>query len=201
MKIILVRHGQTDWNLEQRLQGSVDIPLNETGRSQAYELREKIKNINFSICYSSDLFRAAETAQIITGHRDSDAEPICYIRYDKRLRERSFGNFEGRKSSEFDFDFFADKSWDMELNLSDYGFEPIRDVYRRIKDFCDDALEKARIEFGDDAVILIAAHGGVSRVLNYVLLGGGENPDKNSEAWQKTRDFQLHNCGMVEYNI
>ena len=201
MKIFIVRHGQTDWNLEQRLQGSIDIPLNETGRSQARALRDRIKNMKFDICYCSTLFRAAETAQILTGHRDADFQPLCAIRYDARLRERGFGQEEGRTDEEIDLNFFYNVSWDMEINSSKYGVEPILDFYRRAKSFCDNEIPKIRAEFGDDASVLLVTHGGMSRMLNYVLLGGTEKPDKNSEAWQKTQIFRLRNCDLFEYEI
>ena len=65
MEIILVRHGETNWNLEGRLMGQKDIPLNDKGREQAEILRNKLINIEFDRCYSSPLSRAKETARII----------------------------------------------------------------------------------------------------------------------------------------
>ena len=62
-------------------------------------------------------------------------------------------------------------------------------------------LEKVRDEFGDDATVLIVSHGGATRVLNYVFLGGGIIPDKNSEAFKLAQNFALKNCGLAEYNI
>ena len=66
MTIILVRHGQTDWNLKKLMQGRTDIPLNETGRVQALEVKEKLKNERIDICFSSPLSRTLTTAKIIT---------------------------------------------------------------------------------------------------------------------------------------
>lgn len=63
--IYLVRHGQTDWNIEHRIQGQTDVPLNATGRAQAVELSEKLSNFNIQKIISSDLSRAKETAEII----------------------------------------------------------------------------------------------------------------------------------------
>ncbi len=199
MKILVTRHGQTDWNLENRIQGWSDNPINETGEKQAQALRDQIKNINFDICYSSPLFRAAKTAQILLGYA-GDGDPICPIRYDKRLRERGFGNLEGKTVDEAK-DFLFNESWNLDLNSGRYGVEPIREIYSRIYNFVHSELEPVRNEFGDDATILIVTHGGAARVINYVLLGGDIVPDKNSEAFKAAQNFRLNNCGLAEYNI
>ena len=199
MKVLVTRHGQTDWNLENRIQGWSDNPINETGNSQARALRDQIADINFDICYSSPLFRAAKTAQILLGY-DGDSKPICPIRYDKKLRERGFGDLEGKTVDEAK-DFLFNESWNLDLNSGKYGIEPIRDIYVRIYSFVHEELEKVRSEFGDNATILIVTHGGAARVINYVLLGGDIVPDKNSEAFKAAQNFTLKNCGLAEYTI
>lgn len=67
-KLILFRHGQTDWNIEGRIQGHIDIPFNQTGKDQALQLAEHIKKQNLEIIISSDLLRAHETATIVGTH-------------------------------------------------------------------------------------------------------------------------------------
>ena len=69
MKLYLARHGQTDWNLEHKAQGQVDIPLNDTGIKQAEELKDKLKSYDFDICYCSPLKRAIQTAEIAVDGR------------------------------------------------------------------------------------------------------------------------------------
>ena len=200
MKLIVARHGQTDWNLQRRLQGWADNAINETGRKQAFLLRKKIKDIKFDICYSSSLRRAAETAQILTGHIVSDMDPICPIRYDKRIRERGFGRIDSLTDDQVR-DFIYNESWDLDLNTGRYGIEPIRELYARVYDFYHQEIPRINAEFSDDATVLIVTHGGTSRVLNYMILGGTIIPDKTSEAWKKAQEFVLHNCEFVEYNI
>lgn len=98
--LILVRHGETDWNAARRIQGSTDIPLNETGRAQARDVAERLRGeLGESgpvVVSSSDLSRAAETARIIAGTLGV-AEPRAY----RQLRERSYGVAEGAGVEEF----------------------------------------------------------------------------------------------------
>lgn len=89
MKIYLIRHGQTEWNVLRRLQGRADIELNQKGRELARVTAKAMEGIDFSRIYSSPLKRAYETAQIIRGSR-----PVEII-VDDRLQEISFGRFEG----------------------------------------------------------------------------------------------------------
>ncbi len=86
-----MRHGQTDWNLEHRIQGSTDIPLNETGLAQATHTRDALANAHFDAVASSHLQRASVTATTIAGDRTL---PIVV---DRRLTERSFAHVEGWK--------------------------------------------------------------------------------------------------------
>lgn len=95
--VSLVRHGQTDWNLQHRIQGSTDIPLNETGRGQAVEAADALADgdIIWTRIYSSPLGRARETAEIIAGILGLDAPLI-----EPRVAERSFGAVEGLTDEE-----------------------------------------------------------------------------------------------------
>lgn len=86
----LVRHGETNWNVEKRLQGQTDIPLNQTGHLQAKEMGQKLAKVSFSMAFSSDLLRAKRTAEIIT------IEKKMAVQTTEALRERSFGKLEGQ---------------------------------------------------------------------------------------------------------
>ncbi len=89
-ELCLVRHGQTDWNLEGRYMGQSDIPLNATGRIQADSLAGKLKGHLFSAIYTSDLQRAQATADAIAAVLDL---PVIA---DTRLREINQGDWEGK---------------------------------------------------------------------------------------------------------
>ena len=88
--IYLVRHGETDWNKEKRMQGSIDIPLNDEGRAQARALQKRLENVSFDAVYSSDLARAKETAEIFAQGTDLNVTASAL------LRERSWGDHEGQ---------------------------------------------------------------------------------------------------------
>lgn len=91
MDIYVIRHGETDWNAQRKLQGQADVPLNEKGRRLAAITAEAMKDIPFAAAYSSPLVRAMETARTILRDRDI---PIIQ---DRRLMEISFGVFEGEE--------------------------------------------------------------------------------------------------------
>lgn len=92
--ILLARHGETDWNLERRVQGHSDRPLNQTGRAQARALADQLDGEQLDAVYSSDLSRARETA-LIVGERKR--LPVTAL---PGLREKNFGSWEGSTDEE-----------------------------------------------------------------------------------------------------
>ena len=94
--LLLVRHGETDWNAEGRLQGHTDRPLNDYGRRQAAVLAEELAAREIAAIYASDLARARETAEIVAARFDL---PVAL---DVDLREKNWGSWEGLTPSERD---------------------------------------------------------------------------------------------------
>ena len=88
-RVLAIRHGETAWNVDGRIQGQLDVPLNDTGRWQVHRLALAVADEGISAIYSSDLLRALETAQAVARGCD---RPITT---DAGLRERGFGVFEG----------------------------------------------------------------------------------------------------------
>ncbi|HSJ80523.1 MAG TPA: histidine phosphatase family protein [Thiobacillus sp.] len=88
-RICIIRHGETDWNVEKRIQGHTDVPLNETGRAQALAMAFNAAHQRFAAIYSSDLVRAVETAQALAQREDHEVKLL------PQLRERHYGLFQG----------------------------------------------------------------------------------------------------------
>jgi len=93
-RLIAVRHGETAWNVEARLQGQIDIPLNDRGRVQARRAAQTLAEDRPDLVVSSDLARAHATAEAIASYND------CPLVLEPGLRERSFGSFEGLTHTE-----------------------------------------------------------------------------------------------------
>ncbi|MBI2743226.1 MAG: histidine phosphatase family protein [Chlamydiales bacterium] len=93
--LYLVRHGETDWNAEGRIQGRVDRHLNEKGRQQARQVGELLSSMRADAIYASTLSRARQTAEIIASFQN------CSLAYDPDLQEAAYGSLEGMLTTEF----------------------------------------------------------------------------------------------------
>ena len=93
-RIIAIRHGETTWNVDTRIQGQLDIPLNSTGRRQAERMAQALDDEPITAIYASDLSRAWETAQYLGRALD------VTVSKEEGLRERGFGDFEGKTFAE-----------------------------------------------------------------------------------------------------
>jgi len=149
-QLCLIRHGQTDWNLEGRYQGQSDVPLNENGLEQAKSLIGKLKGQTFASIYTSDLIRAQQTAEPIA---DLLGIPI---QIDSRLREINQGEWEGVLVDEIKARYT--KIWSQRTvdpaNVRPPGGETVREVATRVYAALDDV---ARL-FPTDNVIIVS-HG------------------------------------------
>lgn len=167
--LTLVRHGETDWNRERRIQGSTDIPLNDTGRGQARDaataLRMTLDPHLPVVVASSDLSRARETAQIIADELDAEA-PRTY----PDLRERAYGEAEGVSAAEF----LA--RWGEWSTAEVPGSEPWPQVRLRALRGLSDVVRHARRATGaGGASLIVVAHGALIReVIRHA--SGGEFP-------------------------
>ena len=149
--LYLLRHGKTDWNQQQKLQGQIDIPLNEEGKRTARQAHENYKDINFDICYSSPLIRAKETAEIFLEGKNT---PIIT---DDRLKEMAFGEFEGVTGY---FNNPACPINDLFVNPTSYvkkgGAESFEELFERTGSFLEEVIAPALKENKD---VLIVGHG------------------------------------------
>jgi broad specificity phosphatase PhoE len=163
MTLYVVRHGETNENINKLMIGHQDTLLNEKGISQALEVKEKLKGISFDAVYASPLQRAYKTASIIT-----DQEIV----QDDRLKSRNHGEFQGVRRDSIDLE----KYWN--LNVDDYKeAESVKEVLSRVASF----LEDLKKNHDSDDKILITTHSGVCRVLYYYFNGIPENGDMLSD--------------------
>ena len=156
MKLYIIRHGETRWNVERRLQGASDTDLNEKGIALAKVTGEALKEVPFSCCFTSPLKRAKETAQLVLGEREI---PI-YL--DERIQEISFGTWEGRDSALLPGNMLDNFFHHTEQYEAPEGGEEISQICARTKAFWDDITSREELQ---DKTILIASHGCAVRAL------------------------------------
>jgi broad specificity phosphatase PhoE len=148
--LCLIRHGQTDWNLEGRYQGQGDVPLNEKGREQARAVARQLKGQVFTALYASDLRRAMETAEIIREVVNLPVNP------EPRLREIDQGEWEGQLVEAIKARYT--EVWQQRIvdpaSIRPPGGETIREVATRVHAALDDV---SRLH--PNGEVLIVSHG------------------------------------------
>lgn len=151
-RVIAVRHGETAWNVDTRIQGQLDIGLNAKGRWQAGRVAEALAGEGLDVIYASDLARAHDTALAI-GRATGLA-----VRADRSLRERAFGIFEGRTWAEIETHFPEHSArWRArEPGYGPEGGETLRGFYERVV-----ATAGALAARHAGQTIALVAHGGV----------------------------------------
>jgi probable phosphoglycerate mutase len=182
-QLCIVRHGETAWNAEGRVQGQLDVPLSEVGISQARAVAIALRGETFSALYSSDLQRVTQTA-----------EPTARmlglpVRLDPRLRERHYGMFQTLKYAEVKMlhpeDYARFKSKD-----PDYDFrtgESLRTFHARSIECLADLAARHPGES-----LLVFTHGGVLEMARRFATGA---------SLSTVREFEIPNCGINRMSI
>jgi probable phosphoglycerate mutase len=155
-RIIAIRHGETEWNVDTRIQGQIDIGLNQNGFWQAKQVGQALADEGFAAIYTSDLSRAHETARALARHHD--LIPIPH----SSLRERHFGMFESKTWSEIE-QLWPDEALNWRRRLPDWspdGGESLNQLSERIEIVVNELAAK---HLGQQ--IALVAHGGVMDVL------------------------------------
>jgi alpha-ribazole phosphatase/probable phosphoglycerate mutase len=190
MKLLLARHGQTEWNADRRFQGHTDVVLSERGRAQAHALGRALRGHPVTAAYVSPMRRAVETAEIALADAGIPYTPI------EELRELSLGQWEGCTVDEIrqqDGDPYA--AWlHAPLDCPPPGAEPLPDVRDRVLA----AVERIAAAHGrhstamggqvQDGDALLIAHGGVISVYACHLLGCSFN-----QLWR----LRVDNCSLT----
>lgn len=152
LRIILVRHGETEWNSLRRIQGQLDIPLNEVGHGQARAVARRLGATPVVAVYTSDLARSSQTAEPIAA--------ACGVaaRLDRRLRERHFGQLQGcyyealQKSDPERHRRMQAR--DLEFDMD--GGETLPDLHRRVTEALHDIVARH-----PEGTVVVVTHGGV----------------------------------------
>lgn len=177
-RICLVRHGETEWNAERRLQGQIDIELNATGRRQAVAAGRWLRGAGVTAIYASDLKRAWATAQAI-----GEALALVPVAAPE-MRERCYGIFQGLTYAEAR-EKYPEAYAAFEARQADCNFETgetLNEMYRRVT-AC--LVRIAAAHPGEQVVVVL--HGGVLDIINRFVRGSRlETP----------RDFLIPNAGL-----
>ena len=162
-RLFLVRHGQTAWNLEGRIQGHTDIPLNEVGRSQINRLSAALAAMPFAVAYSSDLSRCSAAARTLLGERDI---PLHLM---PELREQFYGEWEGLTYAQIEVQYPSqfDRLMTGDPTFAPPGGESVDGLVQRVGGIRDQ-LSRAADDAGGD--VLVVAHSVSLRALVVALL-------------------------------
>jgi probable phosphoglycerate mutase len=164
-RIILWRHGQTEWNVDNRVQGQTDVELSAVGQQQAKESAVRLAARRPDIIASSDLRRAADTATALS------ALVGLPIRYDERFRERFFGDWQGLTHPEIIARWpDAHARWRAGEPVGEAGIEELDALAKRMAA----ALQELVTQAAPNTTIVVATHGGVARHGAAALLGWPE---------------------------
>ncbi|SIQ39348.1 phosphoglycerate mutase [Aromatoleum tolulyticum] len=184
-RLCLVRHGETAWNAELRLQGHLDVPLNLTGEAQAAATAASLATVHFAAVYCSDLQRARQTAVAITRNRAAAVE------FQDRLRERHYGAFQGLTYAEaearFPDDYRRFKQRDPHFTFPGGG-ESLAEFAGRVEGVLADL---AASHSGQQ--VLVVTHGGVLDIVHRLAAG---------KPLDAPRDFTIPNAALnwIEYD-
>ncbi|MDO4814673.1 MAG: histidine phosphatase family protein [Gemella sp.] len=147
MKILMVRHGETDYNKNHLVQGHIDIPLNETGIQQAKDAAKKILEYNISAAYSSPMGRAYDTCRYML---DNSGNESVQIEKDSRVIEKNYGKFEGATYVDWHAGQARGDIDSVELDTA---------IAERVENFYKEMYKKHA-----DETILVVCHGACTRI-------------------------------------
>lgn len=195
-RLIVLRHGQTVWNITGKIQGSTDIDLDETGRAQVTAAAAALAAYEPARIISSDLRRAVDTAKPISEITGVEIE------LDKRLRERAYGPWEGLDMKEIAERFPDDHHrWRTQQPLLNPEIENWSDLKRRTGEAVRDLLEVET-----DGTAIIACHGGSARQLVGGVLGWDQEATSSLTGldnvhWADLRRMKSGRWRMFGYNL
>jgi probable phosphoglycerate mutase len=161
VRVLMVRHGETTWNAEDRLIGRTDLPLSEHGSEQAAQIAARLAGEHIDTIYASDMQRAAQTAAAIEATCGLHSQP------DPRLRELDLGEWESLTYPDLERDFpDALAAWRGDPPVGPPGGEPPEHLVGRVRSFLDDLLARHKGE-----TVALVSHGGVFQAMIFEAMG------------------------------
>ena len=155
--LVLLRHGQSQWNLENRFTGWEDVPLTEQGRAEAHRAGQRLREagLSFAYTFTSELVRAQETLDIVLAELGAQQLPI---ERDKALNERHYGDLQGLNKAETAERYGAEQVhiWRRSYDVAPPGGESLKDTAARTLPYFESAIVP-RLREGE--TVLVAAHG------------------------------------------
>jgi 2,3-bisphosphoglycerate-dependent phosphoglycerate mutase len=160
-RLVLLRHGESQWNLENRFTGWVDVPLSPRGVEEAKNAGEKLKGFTFDRAFTSVLSRANETLRLVL---EAIAQTAIPIEKDKALNERMYGELQGLNKAETAKKYGDDqvKIWRRSYDVKPPGGESLKDTAERVLPYYETKIKPCVLK---GETILIAAHGNSLRAL------------------------------------
>jgi 2,3-bisphosphoglycerate-dependent phosphoglycerate mutase len=160
-RLILLRHGESQWNLENRFTGWVDVPLSPRGIQEAKNAGEKLRSFKFDRAFTSVLTRAIETLRLVL---ESIGQANIPIEKDKALNERMYGELQGLNKAETAKKYGDEqvKIWRRSYDVRPPGGESLKDTADRVLPYYENRIQPCILK---DETILIAAHGNSLRAL------------------------------------
>ena len=159
--LILVRHGQSIYNVENRFTGTVDIGLTQLGKAESHEAGKKLINYKFNFAFTSTLIRAQKSLVIILNEIN---QPNIDIIEDKALNERDYGSLQGLNKAETATKYGSEQVeiWRRSFDICPPGGESLKDTFDRVIPFYKENIES---KLKENKNILIVAHGNSLRAL------------------------------------
>jgi len=160
-RLILLRHGESQWNLENRFTGWVDVPLSPRGIQEAKDAGEKLRSFTFDRAFTSVLTRANETLRLVL---DTIGQTGIPIEKDKALNERMYGELQGLNKDETAKKYGEQqvKVWRRSYDVRPPGGESLQDTAERVLPYYEHTIKPCLLK---GETILIAAHGNSLRAL------------------------------------
>ena len=195
MKLVLIRHGQSIYNLENKFTGWKDVDLTDKGRNEAIKAGDLLKKNQFlfDYAYTSDLKRAQETLSIILDRLDSNLIPV----YDKALNERDYGDLIGRNKADAAKEFGEDQVqiWRRSYDLPPPGGESLKMTCNRVLPYFERILNQV---LNNNNIIISAHWNSIRAIVKKIFNYSSELILKTEIGWCEPWVFKFNKDGTIE---